>query len=348
MPVQVTDNDPDRPWYEPGVFQVAAGLFRMPMPMPSDGLRAVNTYLLLGSDTAVLIDPGTHLSTSRESLRSCLAAIGLGLDDVDEALVTHVHFDHYGQAALLRRDIGMKVRLGEHEAASLEVMRGPADARGFASEALARFGAADLVGRRADAPVDDDTLSFLGTEPDHWIVDDEQLSVPGGVLTALHTPGHTRGHVVLRDPHRRMLFAGDHILPSITPSIGFEPAPAALPLAAFLGSLRRVRALPDTRLLPAHGQVTESVHTRIDSLLDHHSERLGAVRRAVAAGASTGLEVAQALRWTTRRRTFEELDRFNRTLAVLESGYHLDLLVERGTLMSVACDGVHHFELGAV
>ena len=56
-----------------------------------------------------------------------------------------------------------------------------------------------------------------------------------------------------------LLFAGDHVLPTITPSIGFEPALPAQPLGDFLGSLTKVRGLPDLRLLPAHGPVADSV-----------------------------------------------------------------------------------------
>ena len=48
-----------------------------------------------------------------------------------------------------------------------------------------------------------------------------------------------------------LLFAGDHVLPTITPSIGFESAMRANPLGAFLQSLALVRARPDARLLPA-------------------------------------------------------------------------------------------------
>jgi glyoxylase-like metal-dependent hydrolase (beta-lactamase superfamily II) len=85
----------------------------------------------------------------------------------------------------------------------------------------------------------------------------------------LATPGHTRGHVVFHDPGGRLLFAGDHILPRITPSIGFEPALSDDPLGAFLGSLTLIRSRPDARLLPAHGPAGPSAHARVDELIAH-------------------------------------------------------------------------------
>jgi hypothetical protein len=31
-------------WTEPGLFTVAPGVHRIPLPLPNDGLRAVNVY----------------------------------------------------------------------------------------------------------------------------------------------------------------------------------------------------------------------------------------------------------------------------------------------------------------
>ena len=44
-------------------------------------------------------------------------------------------------------------------------------------------------------------------------------------IDAVHTPGHTPGHYVFADRADGLLFAGDHVLPTITPSIGFTVPP---------------------------------------------------------------------------------------------------------------------------
>jgi len=74
-------------------------------------------------------------------------------------------------------------------------------------------------------------------------------------------------------------------------------APSPNPLGSFLASLAVVRGRPDARLLPAHGAVAESVHARIDQLVHHHGERLGAVEELVRRGAATAYEVAGRLGW---------------------------------------------------
>ena len=128
----------------------------------------------------------------------------------------------------------------------------------------------------------------------------QEIELTTRTLRVVPTPGHTQGHVVFTDSGNRLLFAGDHVLPHITPSIGFEPVSASQPLGDYLESLRMVRALPDMRLLPAHGPDGGSAHKRIDELLAHHADRLGQCADAVAAGAGTAYEVACALRWTRR------------------------------------------------
>src|SRR5699024_8891183 len=139
----------------------------------------------------------------------------------------------------------------------------------------------------------------------------------------------TTGHLVFADAARGLLFSGDHVLPHITPSIGFEPVPAELPLRDFLTSLRLVGDMPDRKLLPAHGPVTASAHQRVGELIDHHDERLAVIGDQVAAGWSTAYDVARQLDWTRRKKALSDLDVFNRILAVMETAAHLELLAYR-------------------
>lgn len=36
-------------WVEAGAFEVAPGVYRIPLPLPNDGLRAVNVYAVTTS-----------------------------------------------------------------------------------------------------------------------------------------------------------------------------------------------------------------------------------------------------------------------------------------------------------
>lgn len=149
--------------------------------------------------------------------------------------------------------------------------------------------------------------------------------------------------MVFFDHEVGLLFAGDHVLPQITPSIAFERVPPDHALGNFLASLALVRSHPDHRLLPAHGPVRDSTHERIDELLVHHDERLRLSAAAVGAGGATAYEVAERLPWTRRKTPFAELDTFDQMLAVNETAAQLDLLVHSSELGSRDGDGVRRY-----
>ena len=116
-------------------------MHRVPLPLPTDGLRAVNVYAVEDGDGLVLIDSGWALAESREALAAALATLGCGLGDVRHFLVTHVHRDHYTQAVELRRIFGSKVSLGAGEQQAIRVAAGQ-DGRGRSSRSSGSCGRA--------------------------------------------------------------------------------------------------------------------------------------------------------------------------------------------------------------
>lgn len=101
-------------WAAPGIFRVAPGVHRipLPLPLPNDALRAVNVYAIEDGDGLVLVDSGWALAEARSRLEAALAELGHGLGDVCRFLITHVHRDHYTQAVALRREFGVRISLG--------------------------------------------------------------------------------------------------------------------------------------------------------------------------------------------------------------------------------------------
>ncbi len=314
-------------------------MHRIPLPLPGDALKAVNTYAISTGDGVVMVDGGWAMADATDVLERGLGEIGHRLRDVREFLVTHVHRDHYTHAVAVRRITGARVGLGAGEKASLDaihtVTAHPEAVR------MRRAGAADIAARIEGWDGDHDLTDW--EQPDHWLDDGIDVELGSRTLRVIATPGHTVGHVVFHDAGAGALFAGDHVLPHITPSIGVQLVRPESPLRDYLDSLRLVLQLPDSRLLPAHGPVTDSTHHRVQELLQHHDQRLTETAEAVAAGASTGFEVAGRLGWTRRRRRLDELDVFNQMLAVSETVAHLDVLVERGWLTRTDVDDVVHY-----
>jgi glyoxylase-like metal-dependent hydrolase (beta-lactamase superfamily II) len=330
-------------WTQPGAYPVAPGVHRIPLPLPMDGLRAVNVYVLETSDGLVLVDGGWAIPESRAQFDRSLKALGYGVGDIRRFLVTHLHRDHYTQAYVVGREVGAPVALGLGDKASMDLMHSPSLRRDPNLDRLELAGALALAeGWRAMTPARRTAMDDYGM-PDEWLDRDLVISVGSRSLDAISTPGHTQGHYVFADTAGGLLFAGDHVLPTITPSIGFEPRWVEQPLRDFLDSLAKVRALPDLRLLPAHGPVTESSHARIDALVAHHDERLALCVDAVLGGARTAWEVAGELPWTRRARRRDELGPFDAVLAAFETLAHLELLALQGRLARSETAGVAQF-----
>jgi glyoxylase-like metal-dependent hydrolase (beta-lactamase superfamily II) len=330
-------------WTEPGAHSVAAGIHRIPLPLPMDGLRAVNVYAIETDEGLTLVDGGWAIEESRRQLEASLAAIDHKVSDITRFLVTHVHRDHYTQAVAVRREFGSHVSLGIGDRRTLELVRDPCLTVDPTVAQLRRAGALAIarawtktMGR--DRPGLDNYDS-----PDTWLSTDHTIEVGDRALEAVATPGHTQGHYVFADLTEGLLFAGDHVLPTITPSIGFEPAYAQLPLGDFLSSLAKVRALPDLTVLPAHGPTGAGSHRRVDELVAHHEQRLDLCRQAVESGLATAYDVAGRLPWTRHRRVLRDLDVFNATLACLETLAHVELLAAQGRIARRDVDGTVHF-----
>jgi glyoxylase-like metal-dependent hydrolase (beta-lactamase superfamily II) len=325
-------------WAAAGCHEAAPGVHRIPLSMPNDGLRAISVYAVETPDGLVLVDGGWRVPSAWRELEAALGSIGRRTAEVTDVYVTHVHRDHYTLALELRRRHGTRVHLGRDERPGLTAVRAlGTNVPESSLRELARAGAGEMVG-----PVTTQTLAEPfdaedWADPDQWL-DAGPLDLGDRVLEVVPTPGHTKGHVVLHDRASGLLFTGDHVLPSITPSIGFELGEWELPLGRYLASLALLLERPDATMMPAHGHHGGSVHARVRDLLAHHERRFAEVLAAVEAvdGPVHGYDVAARLLWTRRGRPFVGLDDFNKMIAVCETLAHLDVLVERGVL---AVDG---------
>lgn len=333
-------------WAAPGAHQVCDGVFRIPLRMPNDGLCAVNVYAIETGDGLSLVDAGLRTSTSLEELDSALVSVGHRASSVREVYVTHIHHDHYTLAVELRRRFGTRIGLGQDEAPSLyELLEIASNVPVTSLRQLRRAGdhglAAEIEAVTAAEEFDADSWE----KPDTWLEPGE-YAVGTRVIEAVPTPGHTKGHLVFHDLDAGLLFAGDHLLPTISPSIGFELGEWDLPLGSYLSSLESILSRPDGKLLPAHGAPGPSARARATELLEHHEVRLDeAVQALDRCGSATASQVAQLLTWTRRRLQYSELDDFNRMFATCETMAHLDVLVDRGRAAVVEDTGGSVFSL---
>jgi glyoxylase-like metal-dependent hydrolase (beta-lactamase superfamily II) len=101
------------------------------------------------------------------------------------------------------------------------------------------------------------------------------------------------------DERSRRLFAGDHILPRITPNVSVQPADPVSPLRDYLASLAKVCDLAVDEVLPAHEWRFRGLAGWVDAIAAHHEERLAELLSAIVRQPdSTPWDLASQLTWS--------------------------------------------------
>jgi glyoxylase-like metal-dependent hydrolase (beta-lactamase superfamily II) len=139
-----------------------------------------------------------------------------------------------------------------------------------------------------------------------------------GPFRALATPGHAPDHVCLL--LGRTCFTGDAVLGE--GSVFVSPGKGSL--AAYLDSVRRLRALDLELLCPGHGPYVRDPAAKLDDLIAHRLERERLLVLALAAGARTERELLD--------RAWSEVSLQLRPAAALTLRAHLDKLAGEGRL----------------
>lgn len=204
--------------------EVADGVLEIP-------LGYVNAHLVVVDDGVVLVDTGLPGRSAKfqQALHEARRTVG----DVHTILLTHWHPDHTGSAAELKRLTGARVVAHRVDAAAIAgpqpIMRG-----------LMRV--TQKLMKPPEPVVVDELVSADGP-----------LAVPG--FRAVHTPGHTPGHVsFLLDRARGVLFAGDAAAGGPRGGVRSAPSIVTDDMTAARASLARLAELEFDVAVFGHGR----------------------------------------------------------------------------------------------
>jgi glyoxylase-like metal-dependent hydrolase (beta-lactamase superfamily II) len=313
----------------PAVEQVRPGLWSLPVPIPNNPLRYVLVYLFELDDGVGLVDAGWNTDDAWDALNAGLATAGGSVSDVRGVVVTHIHPDHYGLAGRVREASGAWVGLHPADAVLLKGRYVETDELvGRMVQLLAVSGVPD--DKRPDlahASLEIRSLVSMA-EPDVLLEDDEKLDWPGWDLRTIWTPGHSPGHLCLFSDRHQLLLSGDHVLPRITPNISFHTQQIANPLADYLESLARLRALNPNEVLPAHEYRFADLPGRLAEIERHHADRLEAIEAMLRSRPCTSAwDITLSLEWS---RPWDEIPAYMQRAANGETLAHLVLLESRG------------------
>jgi glyoxylase-like metal-dependent hydrolase (beta-lactamase superfamily II) len=316
----------------PPVERLREDLWSVPVAIPHGGLRYVSVYVLaLPGGGLGLIDAGWDDDEGWTALTDGLASLGASVADVRGVLVTHLHFDHLGLAERVREASGAWVAMHPADASLVASPEHRDPALSTAAEVafLVSLGADPEEATEDVGPVAHHAPFARMAVADRLLEDGDLADLPGWRLRALHTPGHTPGHLCFAEERTGLFFSGDHVLPRISPNISTMHNGLADPLRDFLGSLAAVGDRDEpAEVLPAHEWRFRGLADRTRQLAEHHEHRLAELLAAVRAHpGSTPWRLAAHLTWS---RPWEQYERRMRIFAVTETDAHLRLLASRG------------------
>lgn len=229
-----------------------------PNPSPLTG-PGTNTFLI-GRDQVAVIDPGPdhpdHLA----------AIVSAANDRISHIFVTHAHLDHSAGARSLARMTGATILAF-------------GDALAGRSPSMQRLSKSAEVGGGEGLDMD-----FV---PDQTLRDGDLIATGEWRLRALHTPGHSGGHLSYQWDDT--IFCGDIVMGWSSTII----SPPDGDLADYLRSLERLDQTRACRFYPAHGDRIDSPAARIAELSEHRRQRTAQILTILPDGPATAAELAR-------------------------------------------------------
>ncbi|HUS78137.1 MAG TPA: MBL fold metallo-hydrolase [Patescibacteria group bacterium] len=321
--------------------EVAEGVYQIEVPMRQNPLGYTYSYLL--KEASTIIDTGAGSSEGLKGLDDQMREAGLALNEVKRIIVTHLHGDHVGLVDYVREVSGASVVA--HRIA-MERQREAALASGRLYEDLVKetklMGAGKHVGLLRSLQGSRRGKPYI-LEIDELLDDGDILDLEGSRLRVYWTPGHAREHICLHDEERRILYAGDHILPKITPHMSLHGPDEGDPLGDYLTSLDKLRGLPVRTVLPAHEWIFDDLDGRIDDLKLHHVNRCNEMKNALRDGANTVFEVSSVVHWDSR--PWAQMSFWTRRMAAAETLAHLVYMRNKGDVVEELRGEVLHYSV---
>lgn len=312
--------------------EVAPDVWRAAVPWKAD---TANAYLLTGASEAVLVDTACRESSDWQHIPDLLGAAGVDARGLMSLFFTHTHIDHVGHLRALEKWLDLTSVLHADEEMTSRWLD-PQHSRAFATW-LAEHGVSvemaaeiSLVLERGPEP--------MPRRPRH-VVDGYSFSVGRNTWKAIHTPGHTPGHLCLYRAQDGVLLTGDHVLPNQSPNISVRPGQPYDPLGRYLLSLARLAELDITLVLSGHGEPFSDIGPVVDKQVIRRHRRTAEVLDLVSDRPVSAFAVAIGIPWRRRSTHFVDLVPRQKFLAFGETLAHLVALEARGEIIRVV-DGL--------
>jgi len=311
-------------------------IFRITVPLPGNPLGHLNSYLVKSDERNILIDTGLNCPQGFRSLSKGIKDAGVGIGELTDILLTHFHVDHIGLVpSIAGRHPDAKILIHEIEKDMSRIITGGIENyQETAKTFLENNGASSSISSNVQrfhpafsAPEAYEIL-FKSSTP---MKDRQELSVGDYTFQVIWTPGHSPGHVCLYEPSLKILFSGDHLLPTITPHVA-QFMENMNPLKDYFESLQKITEVEVESSLPAHEQAFTGLKERVRQLKKHHEMRLMGFITELRHGSLTAYTLASKSHWDVKYRSWDDFPVFHKYLALGETLAHLTFLENKGLI----------------
>jgi glyoxylase-like metal-dependent hydrolase (beta-lactamase superfamily II) len=307
------------------IEEIATNLYKIEIPLPESPLKSLNSYLIKAQDRNLIIDTGMNREECLNAMMSGLRELGVEIRKTD-FFITHLHSDHLGLVSSLATD-SSTIYFNQPDADRIKA--------GIFLEDLIKFA-------RLNGFPENELQTISYTHPgfkyrpkedlDFYIVKEgDAISISGYVFRCVETPGHSKGHMCLYEPSKKILVAGDHLLNDITPNI-LLMSDEWNPLKIYLESLEKVYELDIELVLPGHRGIFRNCKERIRELKNHHEKRLEEIVSILVEGEKSAFEIASQMSWDIVYDSWELFPVPQKWFAMGEAIAHLKRLEEKGLI----------------
>jgi glyoxylase-like metal-dependent hydrolase (beta-lactamase superfamily II) len=307
------------------IEEVGTHLYKIEIPLPESPLKSINSYLIKAQDRNLIIDTGMNREECLSAMMSGLRKLAVDIRKTD-FFITHLHSDHLGLVSSLATD-SSTIYFNQPDADRIKSGIFLDDLMSFAR--LNGFPEKELQ----EVPHAHPGFKFRSTEPlsFHILKEGDTLRISDYVFHCIETPGHSKGHMCLYEPSKKIFVAGDHILRDITPNI-LLMSDEWDPLKAYLESLDKVCEIDVELVLPGHRGTFTNWRERIQELKDHHQKRLDEIIAILRKGRRNAFQVASRMTWDIVYDSWDLFPVSQKWFATGEAISHLKYLEEKGVV----------------
>jgi glyoxylase-like metal-dependent hydrolase (beta-lactamase superfamily II) len=317
------------------IKEVFPDLFRIKVPLPHNSLGHLNAYLVKSDEQTLLIDTGLDFPQAFEAIHKGLSKAGVNKHKLTDILLTHFHIDHIGLIPRIKnssKSLNLWIHSVEKELSRSIVE----DFRKYLSDMKDFLKASDAPSSYADNlqnfhPAFFTPRAYEEIAKDAYpLCDGQEIHAGQYSFQVLWTPGHSPGHICLYEPNLKVLIAGDHVLPTITPHVS-QFMVDTNPLEDYLKSLEKVEGLNVKVVLPAHEKPFTDLGGRVRQLKNHHEKRLKEILTLLLKnGSLTPYRLASMVSWNVKYKSWDTFPPFQKYLALGETLSHLTFLEKKG------------------